>query len=118
MRLFHTTSEEAATAILRDGFHDAAGSYGFVSWSSPVCSSPIRPWGFNEGAVDDPVVGAPVLVVEIPEEVIAEHEIIEDAKPEGVYREWIVPAELANGYGRPKVIRMTEDGWSDGYAER
>lgn len=55
----------------------------------------------NEGAE-----GEDLLSVEIPDELFAEYEWIEDGKP---YREALIPAEKVNSLGRPKLIDEFED---------
>lgn len=97
MKLFHRTSH--ADAILRQGFRDSTGTYMTVNEYSGVWLSNV-PLDINEGAVGDVV-----LTVEIPEEVVAEHEWVEDGKG---YREFLVPAEVVNRYGPPEVFEREE----------
>lgn len=97
MRLYHTTTANAAEAILHAGIQDETGSYGFWNKDEPVSLTGVwfadRPLGVSEGAADDPVLGAPVLIIEVDEAAIAAFEM--STLPE-VYREWCIPAELAN----------------------
>ena len=51
---------------------------------------------FNEGAK-----GNDLLMIEIPEGVIAEFELIDE---DGTYREFLIPENISNGYGQPKLI--------------
>jgi hypothetical protein len=98
---FHTT--DAAEAILREGFRDGEGSYGFVGLTlRGVFLAADRPIDVNDGAKGDQV-----LAVELDGN-LDEYEIIEEGAPEGgVVREWCVPASLLNTRG---VVRLlTED---------
>ena len=99
MICYHTTD-----AILRDGFRDAIGSYGFVNVELTGVFLGDKPMDINEGAKGDQV-----LRVEVPNDVdLGEFEIIEDGKP---YREWCVPAALINK--RSTVTLMTDDELED-----
>jgi hypothetical protein len=85
--VYHTTA--ASAAILRGGFRDATGSYGYVNRELTGVWLGDRPMDINEGAKGDQV-----LRVEFPDGVdLDEFEVIEDGKP---YREWCVPAALIN----------------------
>jgi hypothetical protein len=93
MKLFHGTSEASAEAILREGFRDTkahwafeheAGSEGGV-WLADV------PLDENEGARS----GDLHLVVDIPEEVVSEWEVIENDHPNRIFKP---PAEIVNRY--------------------
>ncbi len=106
MHVFHTT--DGAAAILTDGFHDELGTYlpdqsYYGVWLAD------RPLDTHEGAH-----GATVLVLDIPEDVITPYEWIngwgepDSHSPAAVlatraYREFLVPAEIANRYGPPQV---------------
>jgi hypothetical protein len=87
VRLFHRT--DAKDAILAHGFTDAEGDYlterlhGGVRLSDRILDP-------NEGVPADDV-----LDLEIPEEVVAPYEWIEEGK---AYREFLVPAEIVNRY--------------------
>jgi hypothetical protein len=128
MRLFHQTSAEAATLILRDGFKDIADPTG-------------TNLGFYEQIPEIKVVwfaDAPLdgdegrqLLLEIPDEIAQKvdktvrmglwgrsslvvrsnaqygpTEVVEEGKP---YREYIIPAEIANQYGPPTDITDLAD---------
>ncbi len=95
---YHTT--DAADEILRGGFRDATGSYGFATLELTGVFLGDRPMTINEGAKGDHV-----LRVEIPDDIdLRDFELIEDAKP---YREWCVPAALINTHAT--VRAMTDD---------
>jgi hypothetical protein len=93
MRLFHRTYY--ADTIIRDGFRDGEGFYLTTHRYRGVWLSN-RPLDENEGAEGDIV-----LQVKIPEDVVSEYEWIEEGKP---YREFLVPAEIINRYGPPRVV--------------
>jgi hypothetical protein len=97
VRLYHTTDASAFEAILQPGFQDKTGSYGFVNDHRPASLTGVwfanRPLGVSEGAADEPVLGAPVLVIDVDEEAVAAYELTTRS---GTYREWCIPAELAN----------------------
>ena len=128
MRLFHQTSAEAATLILRDGFKDIADPTG-------------TNLGFYEQIPEIKVVwfaDAPLdgdegrqLLLEIPDEIAQKVdktvrmglwgrsslvtrsnvqgeslEVVEDDKS---YQEYIIPAEIANQYGPPTDITDLAD---------
>jgi hypothetical protein len=97
VRYFHTT--DAAEAILRDGFRDGTGSYGFITVELEGVFIADTPVDVNEGAKGDQV-----LAVDLPGDVdLDEHEIVEELKG---YREWCVPARLLNE--RASVRLLTE----------
>lgn len=91
MKLYHRSPQ--AEAILREGFRPRLGQLGLNGvWFSDV------PLDINEGAK-----GPTVLAVEIPEKDVEAFEVRESGKP---YREWCVPAEVAN---RPAVVIVDDD---------
>jgi hypothetical protein len=94
MKAYHRTYyyEE----ILREGFLDATGTYLTMPpeeftgvWISD------RPLDISEGADGDVF-----LVLDIPEEIFAKYEWVEDEKP---YREALVPAEILNPLPSPTI---------------
>jgi len=97
MVLYHCTP--AADAIIRGGFRDSTGCYMMSVEITGVFFSN-WPLDINEGAKGDTV-----LSLEIPEEKILDFEIVEDDKP---YREWCIPADLANSYGPPTIVPEEE----------
>ncbi len=109
MLLYHTTF--AADAILAEGFRDGEGHYLTHQIHRGVWLAD-RPVDANEGAPGDTV-----LVIEIPEEVMAPYEWMTEWRPldeeevtpelalacrELAYREFLVPAEVVNRYGPPQ----------------
>ncbi len=97
MIYYHTT--DAADEILRGGFREIIGSYGFATLDLTGVFLGDSPMTINEGATGDQV-----LRVEIPDDVdLRDFELIEDGKP---YREWCVPAALINTHAT--VTLMTD----------
>jgi len=142
MRLFHRTSTEATTAILRDGFKDRAdptgtnlGFYNQMPEIKAVWFSDF-PLGANEGISSEKWTGrlngdeGRLLLLEIPDEVVQQldatvrmglwgrsslvvrsnvPEVVEEGK---FWREYIIPAEVANQYGPPTDITDSEEEYS------
>jgi hypothetical protein len=103
VRVYHRT--DAGDVILAEGFKNGRGTYMTTTEHDGVWFSD-TPLGINEG-----VLGRDLLVVEIPEELIADDEWVEEHKP---YREWKLPAELVNRYPVSRVVEDEdgEDGWA------
>lgn len=98
MKLYHRTA--AAAAILKSGFEDRTGSYLTSTLHTGVWFAD-RPLDINDGADGDTL-----LAIEMPEEVIREYEWIEERKS---YREWLIPAALANQHGPTRVVSSEEE---------
>jgi hypothetical protein len=100
-KFYHTTTESAAVAILRDGFRDAEG--GFLTglqWKGVWMSdAPLDP---NEG-----VKGITVLVIQTDLSLgaFASYEWVEEGKP---YREWLIPASLLNSSCKVSMLETQE----------
>jgi len=86
MILYHRT--QAAVQILAEGFRDREGTYMTETVHQGVWLSD-RPLDSNEGAYGDVV-----LFVDIPEEVVAPYEWVQDIG----YREFLIPADIVNRY--------------------
>ena len=128
MRLFHRTSAEAATLILRDGFKDRSdptgtnlGFYGQIPEIKAVWFADVSLDG-DEGSL---------LLLEIPDEAAQKVDMTvrmglwgrsslvvksnaQDGQPgvveEGkLHQEYIIPAEIANQYGPPTDITDLAD---------
>ena len=142
MRLFHRTSKESETSILRDGFKDRAdptgtnlGFYNQMPEIKAVWFSDF-PLGANEGVSSEKWTGSlngdegRLLLIEIPDEVVQQldatvrmglwgrsslvvrsnvPEVVEEGK---FWREYIIPAEVANQYGPPTDITDSEGEYS------
>jgi hypothetical protein len=87
VRLFHSTTREAADAILAAGFRDAVGTFMTTHEYRGVWLAD-QPLDENEGASSEAL-----LAVDIDEALVAPFEWVEDGKG---YREFLVPASLAN----------------------
>ena len=142
MRLFHRTNKESATSILIDGFKDRAdptrinlGFYNQIPEIKAVWFSDF-PLGANEGISSEKWTGSlngdegRLLLLEIPDEVVQQldatvrmglwgrsslvvrsnvPEVVEEGK---FWREYIIPAEVANQYGPPTDITDSEGEYS------
>jgi len=93
VRLFHRTF--AAASILSEGFRDGHGMYLTNQCFSGVWLSD-KPLDINEGADGDVL-----LALDIPGQEVESYEWKEEGKG---YREFLVPAEIVNQYGPPKII--------------
>jgi hypothetical protein len=100
MRYFHTTTADAAAAILRDGFRDGDGTYGFATVELCGVFIADRPLDVNEGCKGDQV-----LAIDLDDD-LDEFEIT-TVGMEDCYREWCAPARLLND--RATVRLLTED---------
>jgi hypothetical protein len=87
MRVFHRTS--AADAILASGWRDGHGTY--------LTGAPLKGVWVADVSLDENegASGDAVLVIELPDAVFAEYEVVEEGKP---YREALVPAVVLNEY--------------------
>src|SRR5260370_38352486 len=94
MRLYHRTTRGAAAALLRDGFRGGRGSYLTAQDHVGVWVSD-QPLDENEGAH-----GRALLALEIPEAIVAPYEWVEGGRG---FREFLVPAQVVNGYGAPTL---------------
>jgi hypothetical protein len=99
MILYHRTTAANAEQILRDGFRDNVGTYLTTREHSGVWLSDV-PLDINEGAKGDTL-----LKVELPEQVIADFEWIEEGKP---YREWLIPAQRINEQAKASIVDEDE----------
>ena len=96
--------QDAAEAILREGFRDGTGSYGFATITLTGVFLADTPVDINEGATGDQV-----LAVEIADDsLLADYEFVTDGTPSGTYREWCVPAEIINTHGRVRLLTDDE----------
>ena len=120
MRLFHRTSKQKATAILRDGFKDnpnpPANNYGF-KW--PWWKRLFRPdrnlafTGVWFGSVplgpDEGAFGDVLFLLEVPDEIVCQPPCFEITEPDKGFNEYVIPAEVANRYGPPIDITDSEE---------
>jgi len=98
MVCYHRT--RYAAEILNHGFRDGEGSYGLRDDDG----EPFKLKGvfFSDQPLDEGqgAYGDVVLTMEIPEVELAEYEIGEEGKG---YREFCIPATVANQYGPPTI---------------
>jgi len=94
MKLYHRTTNNAAAAIMANGFRDGSGTYGTGTQFSGVWLSNV-PLDENEGATGDAL-----LEVIIDGRTIAHYEWKQE--PAFGYREWLIPASIVNQRGRAR----------------
>lgn len=98
MRVYHSTSEEAARLIEAHGFRDASGHYGFLSTELTGVFVGTEPAYERDGASSAEVV----LVLDVPDSELEPYWIEEEA-PHGLVRwEACVPASTLNRCAPPK----------------
>lgn len=97
---YHRTSRSAAEAILREGFRDGEGFYGFEVLLRGVWLSDV-PLDINEGADGDTL-----LAVKLTTTRADLYEWIEKGKP---YREFLCPASVLNRRARVRVLTAYEE---------
>jgi hypothetical protein len=90
VKLYHRTGH--AEAIMREGFRDTTGNYMTSMELTGVWFSADFPLDGNEGAK-----GNQVLELVANESEIEDYEVEEEGKP---YREYLVPAKIANTWPR------------------
>jgi hypothetical protein len=97
VRLYHVTSHEAAERIVRNGFRD--GEIG-RHWAPVEHGVWVADRPFDTASMGQ-VKSQALLALEVPEDAVAEYEIVEYDEETGerldkAYREWIVPADVLN----------------------
>jgi hypothetical protein len=95
--LYHRTNE--AEQIRAEGFRDGEGSY--------LTDRRWRGVWFSDDpeAGDQELPNAIVVAIDVPAAVAADYEWVEEARP---YREFLIPADVANRYGPPRVASPAE----------
>ena len=112
MRLFHRTSTERATEILRDGFKDNPNppghNFGFHDQIPPIKDVWFSdfPIGANPDEIIEQLKERDGLHGKIEAEFTPE-EIAHQEEFGAPYQEFLIPAEVANQYGPP--IDVTND---------
>ena len=116
MRLYHGTTLANAEQVASSGFQDATGNFGLYS---AVSNEPVNTTGvfFSDLVLDENegVCSQAYFVLEIPGERLASYEWIEEGKG---YREWCIPASLANSFFTDRTIYSWEDVPESGAAAR
>ena len=107
MRLYHGTTLGNAELVASNGFQDSTSNFGLYSAAS---SEPINTTGvfFSDLVLDENegICSEAYLVLEIPDEHLASYEWMEEGKG---YREWCIPAALANSFFTNRTIYSWED---------
>lgn len=104
MKLFHITTKSSAELISKTGFRDGMGNYGIYDQKKQrpkyikgvFLADEVVPYLTKEEGETDSV-----FVLDIPEKVILEFEIIEKRKG---YREWCIPSKLVNKYFTDRFV--------------
>jgi hypothetical protein len=102
MKLYHRTTDQAAAAILDQGFQDATAAYMTTHDYTGVWLSDM-PIDANEGAVGDVLLE---VTLNVGNEVLGRYEWVEEGKR---YREFLVPAEVVNRHGTVRVVAGDEE---------
>ena len=99
MILYHTT--DAAGAIIRDGFRDSEGTYGFTTLTLRGVFLAVAPADVNDGAKGDQL-----LEVALPDELdLSAYAIVEEGRPAW---EWCVPADVLNRHASVRLLAEDE----------
>jgi len=102
MKLYHRTVDQAAAAILDQGFRDATGGYMTTHDHAGVWLSDM-PLDANEGAVGDVLLE---VILDVGDDVLGRYEWVEEGKR---YREFLVPAVVVNRHGTVRVVDGDEE---------
>ena len=107
MRLYHGTTLANAEQVASNGFQDVTSNFGLYSG---ISSEPVNTTGvfFSDLVLDENegICSEAYLVLEIPNENLASYEWMEEGKG---YREWCIPAALANSFFTNRTIYNWED---------
>jgi hypothetical protein len=93
MRVYWTTTETTASAVLLTGFTDLYSEFGLRGIYFATC-----PLDANDG-----FEGEVELCLDVPEGVFASHDITDEMQEQSGYRLALIPAAELNGLGRPEV---------------
>ena len=96
MKLFHSTGAQAADAICRNGFIDG----NFMGIASGVFFAD-RPLDHGDGVAS--LADACIEVTAPDGFALDAFEVINEDKPEEAYREWLIPADIVNGWQRTQL---------------
>ncbi len=107
MRLYHGTTLANAELVASKGFQDVTSNFGLYSAAS---GEPVNTTGvfFSDLVLDENegICSEAYLVLDIPNEHLESYEWMEEGKG---YREWCIPASLANSYFADRTIFSWED---------
>ncbi len=114
MKLYHISKYQQAKTIQSEGFVDPVGAYGVIAeealWRPYALKGVFfyeHPKGYNAFSSGEQMA---VFVVDFPGDLIGRFEVLEeeDEVREG-YREWCIPADIANQYFIDRTIYSLED---------
>jgi len=107
MRLYHGTTLANAEQVASNGFQDVTSNFGLYSAAS---LEPVNTTGvfFSDLVLDENegICSESYFVLEIPDQDLVSYEWMEEGKG---YREWCVPAALANSFFTNRTIYSWED---------
>ncbi len=107
MRLYHGTTLANAEQVARNGFQDVTSNFGLYNAAS---GEPVNTTGvfFSDLVLDENegICSEAYFVLDIPNEHLASYEWMEEGKG---YREWCIPAALANSFFANRTIYSWED---------
>ena len=107
MRLYHGTTLANAEQVARSGFQDVTSNFGLYSAAS---REPVNTTGvfFSDLGLDENegICSEAYFVLEIPNQHLASYEWMEEGNG---YREWCIPAALANSFFTNRTIYSWED---------
>ncbi len=107
MRLYHGTTLANAEQVARNGFQDVTSNFGLYSAAS---GEPVNTTGvfFSDLVLDENegICSEAYFVLDIPNEHLDSYEWMEEGKG---YREWCIPAALANSFFANRTIYSWED---------
>ena len=107
MRLYHGTKLDNAEQVARRGFQDVTSNFGLYSASS---GEPVNTTGvfFSDLVLDENegICSEAYFVLDVPNEHLASYEWMEEGKG---YREWCIPATLANSFFADRTIYSWEN---------
>ena len=102
MLFYHATSATAADAILKEGFRNSCISFAAAEIIPEAVFFSDYPLDTGSGTK-----GTTTLVVEMPEDEIREnYELVKECWH--TYREFIIPADVVNSYGPPRLCSEDE----------
>ena len=103
MKLYHYTTQESATQIIADGFLDSPPSPALGWWAGVWFSD--SPDAEQRGMARPTRAAGVMLVVEVPDDVVDRFLIAEFPRR---WREFCIPASVANAWPRERVPAGTQ----------
>ena len=106
MRLYRGTTLANAQQVAENGFHDLTSNFGLYSGTT---GEPVNTTGvfFSDLVLDENegICSEAYFLLEIPDQHLASYEWVEEGK---AYREWCIPAVLANSFFTDRTIYSWE----------